>query len=55
MISVPFQGKLFNITVTRLYALISNAEEVEVAWFCAYLQDLLEVTPLKIVLFIIGD
>ena len=55
MISVPFQGKLFNITVTQLYALISKAEEVEVEWFCAYLQDLLEVTPLKIVLFIIGD
>ena len=55
MISVPFQGKLFNITVTQLYALISNAEEVEVEWFCAYLQDLLEVTPLKHVLFIIGD
>ena len=55
MISVPFQGKPFNISVIQVYALISNAEEVEVEWFYEDLQDLLELTPQKDVLFIIGD
>ena len=55
MISVPFQGKPFNITVIQVYALTSNAEEAEVEWFCEDLQDLLELTPKKDVLFIIGD
>ena len=50
-----FQGKPFNITVTQVYALTSNAEEAEVEWFCEDLQDLLEQTPPKDVLFIIGD
>ena len=53
MISVRFQGKPFNITVIQVYALTSNAGEVE--WFCEDLQDLLELTPKKDVLFIIGD
>ena len=55
MISVCFQGKPFNITVIQVYALISNAEEAEVEWFYEDLQDLLELTPPKDVLFIIGD
>ena len=55
MISVHFQGKLFNITVIQVYALTSNAEEAEVEWFYEDLQDLLELTPKKDVLFIIGD
>ena len=55
MISVRFQGKPFNITVIQAYAPTSNAEEVEVEWFYEDLQDLLEVTPQKDVLFIIGD
>ena len=55
LISVRFQGKLFNIAVTQLYVLTSNAEEVEVKWFCEDIQDLLELTPKKDVLFIIGD
>ena len=55
MISVHFQGKPFNITVIQAYALTSNPEEVEVEWFCEDLQDLLELTPQKHVLFIIGD
>ena len=45
MVSVPFQGKLFNITVIQVYALSSNAEEVEVEWFFGDLQDLLDLTP----------
>ena len=53
MISVCFQGKPFNITVIQVYAPTSNAEEVE--WFYEDLQDLLELTPKKDVLFIIGD
>ena len=53
--SVCFQGKPFNITVIQVYALTSNAEEAEVEWFCEDLQDLLELTPPKDVLFIIGD
>ena len=55
MISVHFQGKRFNITVIQLYAPTSNAEEAEVERFYADLQDLLELTPPKDVLFIIGD
>ena len=55
MISVCFQGKPFKITVIQAYAPTSNAEEAEVEWFCEDLQDLLELTPQKDVLFIIGD
>ena len=55
MISVRFQGKLFNITVIQVYAPASNAEEAEVEWFYEDLQHLLELTPKKDVLFIIGD
>ena len=55
MISVRFQGKPFNITVIQVYALASNAEKAEVEWFYEDLQDLLELTPPKDVLFIIGD
>ena len=47
MISVPFQGKPFNITVTQVYAPTSYAEEAEVEWFYEDLQDLLELTPKK--------
>ena len=54
MISVRFQGNLFNITVIQTYAPTSNAEEAEVEWFYEDLQDLLELTPKKDVLFIIG-
>ena len=53
MISVCFQGKPFNITVIQAYAPTTNAEEAE--RFCEDLQDLLELTPKKSVLFIIGD
>jgi len=55
MISVHFQSKPLNITVIQVYALTSNAEETEVEWFYEDLQDLLELTPQKDVLFIIGD
>ena len=55
MSSVRFQGKPFNITVIQVYAPTSNAEEAEVEWFYEDLQDLLELTPKKDVLFIIGD
>ena len=55
MISVHFQGKPFNIMVILVYALTSNAEEAEVEQFYEDLQDLLELTPQKDVLFIIGD
>ena len=55
MISVHFQGKTFNITVTQVYAPTSNAEETEVERFYEDLQDLLELTARKDVLFIIGD
>ena len=55
MISVHLQGKPFNITVIQVYAPISNAEEAEVEQFYEDLQDLLELTPQKDVLFIIGD
>ena len=54
MISVHFQGKPFNITVIQVYAPTSNAEEAEVERFYEDLQDLLELTPKKDVLFIIG-
>ena len=53
MISVRFRGKPFNITVIQVYASTSNAEEAEVEWFYEDLQDLLELTPQKYVLFII--
>ena len=55
MILVHFQGKPFNITVIQVYAPAINAEEVEVEWFYEDLQDLLELTPKKYVLFPIGD
>ena len=55
MISVCFQGKPFNITVIQAYAPTSNAEETEIEWFYEDLQDLLELTPKKDVLFIIED
>ena len=55
MSSVHFQGKPFNITVIQAYAPTSNAEEAEVERFYEDLQDLLELTPKKDVLFIIGD
>ena len=54
MISVHFQGKPFNITVIQVYAPSSNAEEAKVEWFYEDLQDLLELTPKKDVLFITG-
>ena len=55
MISVHFQGKPFNITVIQDYAPTSNPEEADVERFYEDLQDLLELTPKKDVLFIIGD
>ena len=55
MISVHFQGKLFNITIIQVYAPASNAEEAEVERFYEDLQALLGLTPKKDVLFIIGD
>ena len=55
MISVRFQVKSFNITVIQVYALTSNTGEAEVEWFYEDLQNLLELTPKKDVLFIIGD
>ena len=55
MISVCLQGKPFNITVTQVYALTNNTEEAEVEQFYETLQDLLELTPPKNVLFIIED
>ena len=55
MISIRFQGKPFNITVIQVYAPTSNAEEAEVEWCYEDLQDHLELTPKKDVLFIIGD
>ena len=55
MISAHFQGKPFYITVIPVYAPTSNAEEAEVERFCEDFQDLLELTPKKDVLFIIGD
>ena len=55
IISVCFQGKPFNITATQVYVLNSNAEEAEFEWFYEDLQDFLELTPKKDVLFMIGD
>ena len=55
MIPVCLQGKPFNITVIQVYAPTINAEEAELEWFHEDLQDLLELTPKKDVLFIIGD
>jgi len=55
MFSVRFQGKPFNIRVIQVYAPTSNAEEAEVEWLYKDLQYLLELTPKKDVLFIIGD
>jgi len=55
MINVRFQGKPFNIMVIQVYAPTSNAEEAEVERFYLDLQDLLELTPKKDILFIIGD
>ena len=52
---IGFQGKPFNITVIQPYAPTSNAEEAEVEWFYEDLQDLLELTPKKDVLFVMGD
>ena len=55
MISLHFHGKPFNITVIQVYVPTRNADEAEVEWFYEHLQDLLELTPKKYVLFIIGD
>ena len=55
MISVHFQGKPFNITITQAHAPTRNAEEAEIEWFYEDLQDLLELTSKKDILFIIGD
>ena len=55
MISVHVQDKPFNITVMQVYAPTTNVEEADVEWFYENLQDLLELTPKKDVLFIIGD
>ena len=55
MILVCLQGKPFNITVIQVYTLTINAKEAEVEWFCEDLQDFLELTPKKDVLFIIAD
>ena len=55
MIFIHFQGKLFSLMVIQAYVPTSNAEEAEVEWFYEDLQDLLELTPKKVVLFIIGD
>ena len=55
MISVCFQGKPFNIIVIQIYTPTTNAEEAEFEWLYDELQDLLELTPKKDVLFIIGD
>ena len=55
MISVRFQGKPFNIMVIHVYAATSNTEEAEVEWFYEELQELLELTPKKDALFIMGD
>ena len=53
--SVSFQGKSLNVTVIQVYAPTNNAKEAEVEWFYEDLQDFLELTPTKDVLFIIGD
>ena len=54
MITAHFQGKPFNITVIHTYAPTSNTEEAEVEWFYEDLQDLLDLTPQKDILFIMG-
>ena len=55
MISLHFQGQPFNITVIQVYAPTTDAKKAEAGWFYEDLQDLLELTPEKDVLFIIGD
>ena len=55
MISIRFQGKPFTIMIIQIYVPTSNAEEGEVEWFYEGLQDFLKLTPIKHVLFIIGD
>ena len=55
MISVHFQGNPFSIMVIQVYALISNVEKAQVEWFYEDLQDLLELTHKKEILFVIGD
>ena len=55
MIFVSFQGKPFNITVIQVYAPTSNAEEAKVEWFYEDLQDFLELTPQRDILFVIED
>ena len=55
MISVCFQGKSFSITIIQVYALTNNVEQAEVEWLYDDLQDLLELSPPKDVIFIIGD
>ena len=55
IISIHVQGKPFNITVIKIYATTSNAEEAEVKWFYEDLQGILELTPKEYVLFILGD
>ena len=55
MISVHFQGKSFNTTIIQVYTPNTKAKEAEVQWFYEDLQDFLELTPKKVVLFIIGD
>ena len=55
MISVLYPRQIINNTVIQVYALTSNAEEAKIEWFCEDLQDLLELTSKKDVLFIIGD
>ena len=55
MITLCFQGKPFNIRVIQAYAPTTNIEEAEVEWFCEDLQNLLELTPPKDVLFVTGD
>ena len=55
MTSVHFQGKPFNIRVIQVYAPTSNTEETEVEWFYEDLQDLLELTPKKGIILIVGD
>ena len=55
MISIHFQGKLFSIKVIQVYSPTTNAKEAEVEWFYEDLQDLVQLTPKKGVLFIIGD
>ena len=55
MISIRFEGKPFTIMIIQIYVPTSNAEEGEVEWFYEGLQDFLKLTPIKDVLFIIGD